>query len=125
MQSSNVDASGKDDLSGIGNDDIGDITLTYNPKLTVDQALVLIQEMTSKLKNKFDVAPSDQRGVRIGNGVLTGKKRLDNISSGLGVLIPIIGFGTLIAGILGISNIMIFIVKYIFLIKKNNIFYFF
>ena len=94
-----------------GNDDIGDITLTYNPKLTVDQALVLIQEMTSKLKNKFDVAPSDQRGVRIGNGVLTGKKRLDNISSGLGVLIPIIGFGTLIAGILGISNIMIFIVK--------------
>ena len=67
--------------------------------------------MTSKLKNKFDVAPSDQRGVRIGNGVLTGKKRLDNISSGLGVLIPIIGFGTLIAGILGISNIMIFIVK--------------
>ncbi|MDB4402092.1 ABC transporter permease [Algibacter sp.] len=94
-----------------GNDDIGDITLTYNPKLTVDQALVLIQEMTAKLKNKFDVAPNDQRGIRIGNGVLTGKKRLDNISSGLGVLIPIIGFGTLIAGILGISNIMIFIVK--------------
>ncbi|MGC1205116.1 MAG: ABC transporter permease [Flavobacteriaceae bacterium] len=94
-----------------GNDDIGDISLTYNPKLSVDQGLVLIQEMTTKLKNRFDVAPSDQRAVRIGNRVLTEKKRLDNISSGLGVLIPIIGFGTLIAGILGISNIMIFIVK--------------
>lgn len=95
----------------LGDDDIGNISLTYNPNLSLDEALVLIQEMTAKLKNKFDVAPNDQRGVRIGDGVLTAKKRLDNISSGLGVLIPIIGFGTLIAGILGISNIMIFIVK--------------
>lgn len=95
----------------LGNDNIGDITLTYKPSLSVDQALVLIQEMTTKLKNKFDVAPNDQRGIRIGDGVLNAKKRLDNISSGLGALIPIIGFGTLIAGILGISNIMIFIVK--------------
>jgi putative ABC transport system permease protein len=95
----------------LGNDDIGDISLTYNPKLSVDEALGLVQEMTIKLKNKFDVAPNDQRGIRIGDGVLNAKKRLDNISSGLGALIPIIGFGTLIAGILGISNIMIFIVK--------------
>jgi len=95
----------------LGNDDIGDITLTYNPNLNVDQALALVKQMTVKLKNKFDVAPNDQRGIRIGDGVLTGKKRLDNISAGLGILIPIIGFGTLIAGILGISNIMIFIVK--------------
>ncbi|GAA4800078.1 ABC transporter permease [Litoribaculum gwangyangense] len=95
----------------LGKDDIGDISLTYNPNLTVDQALALVEEMTIKLKNRFDVAPNDQRGVRIGNQVLTAKKRLDNISSGLGALIPIIGFGTLIAGILGISNIMIFIVK--------------
>lgn len=95
----------------LGNDDIGDITLTYNPNLNVDQALALVKQMTVKLKNKFDVAPNDQRGIRIGDGVLTSKKRLDNISAGLGILIPIIGFGTLIAGILGISNIMIFIVK--------------
>jgi putative ABC transport system permease protein len=95
----------------LGNDDIGNISLTYNPKLNIDQALNLVKEMTAKLKNRFEVAPNDQRGVRIGNGVLTAKKRLDNISKGLGALIPIIGFGTLIAGILGISNIMIFIVK--------------
>lgn len=94
-----------------GNDDIGDIAITYNQKLSVDDALVLIQEITTKLKHKFGVAPNDQRAVRIGTGALTGKKRLDNISSGLGILIPIIGFGTLMAGVLGISNIMIFIVK--------------
>ncbi|MDG1730564.1 MAG: ABC transporter permease [Algibacter sp.] len=95
----------------LGNDDIGNISLTYNPNLSVDQALALVKDMTVKLKNKFDIAPNDQRGIRIGDGVLNAKKRLDNISSGLGALIPIIGFGTLIAGILGISNIMIFIVK--------------
>jgi putative ABC transport system permease protein len=94
-----------------GNDDIGDITLTYNPKLRLDQGLALIQEMTTKLKNRFDVSPNDQRAIRISNRVLTEKQRLNNISAGLGALIPIIGFGTLIAGILGISNIMIFIVK--------------
>ncbi|GAA4960083.1 ABC transporter permease [Algibacter aquimarinus] len=94
-----------------GNDDIGNISLTYNPKMNIDQGLGLVKEMTTKLKNRFEVAPNDQRAIRIGSRALTEKKRLDNISSGLAALIPIIGFGTLIAGILGISNIMIFIVK--------------
>lgn len=94
-----------------GNDDIGNVSLTYNPNLSVDRALDLVKQMTAKLKNRFDIAPNDQRALRIGSRVLNEKKRLENISTGLGVLIPIIGFGTLIAGILGISNIMIFIVK--------------
>ena len=95
----------------IGNNDLGRIIVTYNPELNVDQAMALVDRITLKLKNKYKVAPDDQRAIRAGNRILTGKKRLDNISFGLGVLIPIIGFGTLIAGILGISNIMIFIVK--------------
>ncbi|WP_242130736.1 ABC transporter permease [Aestuariivivens marinum] len=94
-----------------GNKKLDRIVITYNPKLTVDQALVLVDKITLKLKNKYNIAPNDQRALRTGNRILTEKKRLDNISSSLGILIPIIGFGTLIAGILGISNIMIFIVK--------------
>ena len=38
-------------------------------------------------------------------------KGVNQMTSGLGILILVIGFGTLIAGIVGISNIMIFIVK--------------
>ena len=95
----------------LGNDDIGNITLTYKPELSVDQALVLVQEITAKLKNRFNVAPNDQRAIRISSRILQEKKRLDSMTAGLGILIFIIGFGTLIAGILGISNIMIFIVK--------------
>ena len=33
------------------------------------------------------------------------------MTTGLGIIILVIGFGTLIAGVVGISNIMIFIVK--------------
>ncbi|GAA4269136.1 ABC transporter permease [Hyunsoonleella aestuarii] len=95
----------------LATDEIGSITIGYNPNMSADQALVLVQEITAKLKSRYDVAPNDQRAVRIGNRILQEKKRLDNMTTGLGILIPIIGFGTLIAGILGISNIMIFIVK--------------
>ncbi|WP_298237555.1 ABC transporter permease [uncultured Algibacter sp.] len=95
----------------LANDEISSITIGYNPKINTDQAFVLVQEITTKLKNRYDVAPNDQRAIRIGTQILQGKKRLENMTTGLGILIPIIGFGTLIAGILGISNIMIFIVK--------------
>ena len=39
------------------------------------------------------------------------KQRHQSLISVLGIIILIIGMGTLIAGIVGISNIMIFIVK--------------
>ena len=95
----------------LANNDIGSITLSYNQKMNVDQALVLVQEITAKLKNRYSVAPNDQRAIRIGSRILQEKKGLDSMTTGLSILILIIGFGTLIAGILGISNIMIFIVK--------------
>jgi putative ABC transport system permease protein len=40
-----------------------------------------------------------------------GTKAISQMTFGLTVIILVIGFGTLIAGIVGISNIMIFIVK--------------
>ena len=94
-----------------GNDKLQTIMVGYNPAMNVDQAMSLVNSIKLKLKNKYSVAPDDQRAIRAGDQILTGKKRLDNISMSLRILIPIIGFGTLIAGILGISNIMIFIVK--------------
>ena len=94
-----------------GNDKLQTIMVGYNPFMNVDQAMALVNRIKLKLKNKYSVAPDDQRAIRAGDRILTEKKRLDNISMSLRILIPIIGFGTLIAGILGISNIMIFIVK--------------
>lgn len=48
MQSSNVDASGKDDLSGIGNDDIGDINIDIDAKPEVVIPDVVKQETAEK-----------------------------------------------------------------------------
>jgi len=94
-----------------GNTDYIDFMhLTYNPEMDTDQALAFGNLLTKKFKNRFDVAKSDQRAIRVRN-MAAGTKAVSQMTFGLGIIILVIGFGTLIAGIVGISNIMIFIVK--------------
>ena len=92
------------------NDYIGQISLTYNPEMDYDQALAFGRLLKNKLKKRFLVAKNDQRAIRVRN-MAEGTKTVSQMSLGLTVIILVIGFGTLIAGIVGISNIMIFIVK--------------
>lgn len=92
------------------NDYVDQINLTYNPKMNYDQAIDFGLDLEKKLKERFVVAKSDQRAIRVFN-MATQNKGINQMTSVLGVLILIIGMGTLIAGIVGISNIMIFIVK--------------
>ncbi|MGB1269402.1 MAG: ABC transporter permease [Flavobacteriaceae bacterium] len=92
------------------NDYIDQINLTYNPEMSFDQALSFSSLLTKKLKDKFDVSPRDQRAVRVRN-MAEASKGVNQMTSVLGVLIVIIGMGTLVAGIVGIANIMIFVVK--------------
>ena len=94
-----------------GNSDhIDQINLTYNPNMDYDQALAFGRTITDKLKDRFSIADSDQRAIRVRN-MAEANKGVDTMINGIGILILVIGFGTLIAGIVGISNIMIFIVK--------------
>ena len=94
-----------------GNNDFIDFMhLTYNPEMNSDQALSFGTLITKSLKERFSVARNDQRAIRVQN-MAQGTKQVDMLTSGLTVIILVIGFGTLIAGIVGISNIMIFIVK--------------
>ncbi len=92
------------------NDYIDQINLTYNPEMDYDQAIGFGRTITEKMKDRFDVASSDQRAIRIQN-MAEANKGVGQMTSALGIIILIIGFGTLIAGVVGISNIMIFIVK--------------
>jgi len=92
------------------NDFIDSMYLTYNPNFNANQALSFGNAIKRKLKERFSVAKSDQRAIRIENAA-QGTQIVDQMSFGLGAIIIVIGFGTLIAGIVGISNIMIFIVK--------------
>jgi len=94
-----------------GNNDFVDMMyLTYNPEMDYDKALAFGVLMEKKLKNRFSIARSDQSAIRVQNNA-EGAKAVNQMSFGLGLIIIVIGFGTLIAGIVGISNIMIFIVK--------------
>lgn len=94
-----------------GNNDFVDMMhLTYNPEMNSDQALSFGNSIESKLKQRFSVASSDQRAIRLFN-MAQGTKQVDIMTTSLTVIILVIGFGTLMAGIVGISNIMIFIVK--------------
>jgi putative ABC transport system permease protein len=92
------------------NDYVDQINLTYNPDFDYDQAIDFGLDLEKKLKNRFNVATNDQRAIRIFNRAMQ-NKGINQMTSVLGILILIIGMGTLIAGVIGISNIMIFIVK--------------
>lgn len=92
------------------NDNVDRINLTYNPNLDYDQALSFSSLITKKLKERFSVAKSDQSAIRVRN-LANENKTVGQMTSGLSIIILVIGFGTLIAGVVGISNIMIFIVK--------------
>ena len=92
------------------NDYVDQINLTYNPKLDYNQAIDFGLDLENDLKDRFTVAKSDQRAIRLMNMAMQ-NKGINQMTSVLGILILIIGSGTLIAGIVGVSNIMIFIVK--------------
>ena len=92
------------------NDYVDQINLTYKPELDFNQAIDFGLDLEKNLKERFTVAASDQRAVRVFNMAMQ-NKGITQMTSVLGILILVIGLGTLIAGIVGISNIMIFIVK--------------
>ncbi|MFD0762021.1 ABC transporter permease [Lutibacter aestuarii] len=92
------------------NDELDYIGLTFNPKLTVDQALAFTNSLTKLLKEKHSVDPRDQGAIRVRN-YAEGTKNVEQLMLALKVIILFIGIGTLVAGIIGISNIMVYIVK--------------
>jgi len=92
------------------NDYVDQINLTYNPAMDYDEALSFSNLITKKLKDRFNISPKDQRAVRVRN-MAEASKGVNQMTSVLGILILVIGMGTLIAGVVGIANIMIFVVK--------------
>jgi len=92
------------------NDELDYIGLTYNPKLSVDEALLFSNMLTKMLKEKHRVDPRDQGAIRVRN-YAEGARNVQQFIMVLNIIILFIGIGTLIAGVIGISNIMVYIVK--------------
>ncbi|PHR74649.1 MAG: ABC transporter ATP-binding protein [Lutibacter sp.] len=92
------------------NDDVHQINLLYNPKLSTEQAITLGNNLVKDLKKKHTISPRDQRAIRNTNRaeVVQGTGQ---VSAGLDMGIFFIALGTLIAGVVGIGNMMVYIVK--------------
>ena len=92
------------------NDYIDQINLTYNPSLSEQEAIAFGNKVVDKIKDIFFVAENDQSAVRARNRARENQE-ITQFNGVLAILVLIIGMGTLVAGVVGISNIMIFIVK--------------
>ena len=91
-------------------DKVGSIIISYKPSIGYDGALEFERKLKSFLKNKKKIDPSDPRGVRLRSAAKDMKENQD-FSSALNYIIIFVGIGTLLAGVIGISNIMVFVIK--------------
>ena len=89
---------------------IDNIRMTFRPTMNNSEAVAFGKKIGQKLKVRHDVHPRDQSAIRIDN-MAEAKQQVGQMMFGLNLVILIIGLGTLIAGIVGISNIMVFVVK--------------
>lgn len=91
-------------------DEINQIVLTYNPKFSFAEAINFSDILEVVLKRRHKIAPDDQGAMYVNNSaegfsdVSNFTKMLSFISIGVGILI-------LLAGIVGIGNILVFIIK--------------
>ena len=94
----------------MGTDKIGNIALTFNPEIGASGAVKLGNDIKKFLKEKKSIDPTDPSGLFIRN-VADEFEQSMQFASVLQIIVTFVGIGTLIAGIIGISNIMVFIVK--------------
>lgn len=83
--------------------------MSLRPAQGVD-GFELEKKVVDLLKRRHDVAPEDNRGIRSFN-MAEPATRVNGLFTGITVFIWFVGLGTLTAGIVGISNIMIITVK--------------
>jgi len=92
------------------NDYINQINIGYNPDLSLDEAIAFGNKIERDLRKKLDIHPDDQSALSVRN-MAEANKGVGTFVIALYFIVIFIGSGTLIAGIIGISNIMIFVIK--------------
>jgi putative ABC transport system permease protein len=92
------------------NDYINQINLGYNPALSTDAAIAFGEKVERDMRKKLNIHPDDQSALSVRN-MAEANKFFGIIMFALYLIIAFIGSGTLVAGIIGISNIMIFVIK--------------
>ena len=92
------------------NDYINQINLGYNPSLSTDAAIAFGKKVERDMRKRLNIHPDDQSALSVRN-MAEANKFVGILMFALFLIIGFIGSGTLVAGIIGISNIMIFVIK--------------
>ncbi len=95
-------------------DRIRSIAYTVKMSDNFDEAVALSAAMSENLeqdlKTKYSVAPDDRGAVRV-NNTLEEAKKIYGLIDTIRMVFWFIGIGTIIAGVVGVSNIMLIVVK--------------
>lgn len=91
-------------------DGINLVTVTYNPEMNFDRVMAFQDRLKKSLKAIHFVSPEDQSGIYIYSRAKS-LKRINIFLRVIGGIVSLIGIGTLLAGAIGISNIMVFVVR--------------
>lgn len=83
--------------------------ITVRPKAGVD-GIKLEEDIMALLKQRHKISPEDVRAIEVTNKAREAEE-VNAMFTGLNMFIWLVGIGTLLAGIVGVSNIMIITVK--------------
>lgn len=92
------------------NDEIDQIILAFKPDIGYAGAMAFEVSLRKFIKEKKYIHPDDQNGLFVRN-VADQLQQNNQFANVLAIVFSFFALGTLIAGIIGISNIMVFVVK--------------
>ena len=92
------------------NDNVDQIIVAFNQVIGYTGALQFQRKLDEYIRKKKVISPKDPRGIFIQN-VTDDLKRNQQFAGVLQIIISGIAFAVIISGIIGISNIMLFVVK--------------
>lgn len=88
---------------------VGTIAFTAGDA-SVEEANAMIEDIRKQLAKKYNFNPDDQRAMWSWNA-LDSYQRMQSLFKGISIFVLIIGIFTIIAGIVGVGNIMFIVVK--------------
>lgn len=97
-----------------GSDNIRNMSFTVKMSDNFDEAVALSKNITlaieNDLKEKHIIAPNDMAAIRV-NNTLEEAEKIYSLIDTIKAVFWFVGIGTIIAGVVGVGNIMIIIVK--------------
>lgn len=91
-------------------DTVNQIVLTYNPSFSFAEAINFSDVLEEVFKRRLVIDPDDQGAIYLNNSA-EGFSNVSEFTNMLTVISIAVGFLILIAGIVGIGNILVFIIK--------------